>query len=56
MLWIITLITSLMVGSLGYKLGVRLFSNPKTEKNLKYIRLLIKELKGLNKKERRLTE
>lgn len=55
MLWIVTIITGLMGAWLGYKLGVMLFANPRTEKNLRHIRLIIKELKGLVKKERRLT-
>jgi hypothetical protein len=45
LLGIIVVISGLIIGWWGYKIGVRIFANPKVEKNLKHIRMLIKELK-----------
>lgn len=47
------MIASLMGGTIGLKIGKRIFANPKVERNLKQVRLLIKELKSMRKIERK---
>ena len=53
LLWILTLVTSFMGAVLGFKLGTRLFANPRVPKALRHVKLLLKELKEIVSFERK---
>lgn len=53
LLWIVTVISAMIGSFYGLRLGIRLFANPKADRDLRLIKRMIRELKSLKKKERK---